>query len=336
MANSNAFAAGSARENTRQALSPEQVASISAVRLEQQQREPVSGQFNVAHLQAIHNATFRDIVADAGLLRETGLSKAQPDGRVVYLESESIRSGLNGISARIDQYNRFKDLPKEDWSKAIAATYSDLNAVHPFRDGNERVAREFVRQLGKEAGFDVDYTKVDPAQWKDATSKSFDGKQAPLAAVFASISEPTKERAIALSQQEQGKDSNLAASLATSRGFTEQFAGALRQDSAPREIDTAGRAIGLSVRNPQDVSAPVKGNVVAETKDHYLVQVSPGLGIALSKSQDAPQQMSRGDIVVLAPAGSGSLSVERAPTEKDANTKVLALQQRPLDLGERA
>jgi cell filamentation protein len=324
-------------------LSPEQVASISAVRLEQQQREPISGQFNAAHLQAIHRATFRDIAVDAGQLRVTGLSSQQADGNLLYLESNAIRSSLNGVAANIEQNNRFKDLPKEEFAKAIASTYSQLNAIHPFRDGNERVAREFVRQLSKEAGYDLDYTKVNPAQWREAAKHSFDGQQGPITTVFASISEPVKTLNVERGQpaQQLALDTPISATSSRlsvpnlSQQSPDSNSNSIRQDAPPRDIDTVARSIGVALREPRDLTSPVKGSVIAETKDHYLVEIGAGVGIAVQKQQDPMTSFSRMDIAVLAPRNDGSLSIERAATEKEANIKVTAYQNRSLEMGER-
>lgn len=38
---------------------------------------------------------------------------------------------------------------------------SEINALHPFREGNGRSTREFMRSLAKNAGYTIDYSKMD-------------------------------------------------------------------------------------------------------------------------------------------------------------------------------
>ena len=38
---------------------------------------------------------------------------------------------------------------------------TDLNVLHPFREGNGRATREFVRELLNELGYDIKWFKID-------------------------------------------------------------------------------------------------------------------------------------------------------------------------------
>ena len=38
---------------------------------------------------------------------------------------------------------------------------TDLNVLHPFREGNGRTIREFIRELLNECGYEVDFLNVD-------------------------------------------------------------------------------------------------------------------------------------------------------------------------------
>lgn len=53
-----------------------------------------------------------------------------------------------------------------EFEKAIerlAYYITELNVLHPFREGNGRTQREFIRSLALEAGIYIDFTQVDPA-----------------------------------------------------------------------------------------------------------------------------------------------------------------------------
>jgi cell filamentation protein len=62
---------------------------------------------------------------------------------------------------------------------------SEINAIHPFRDGNGRAQREFVRQLGLEAGFVLDWGAVTAGRMRAASVESFTtGNSTALAGVI--------------------------------------------------------------------------------------------------------------------------------------------------------
>jgi len=54
-------------------------------------------------------------------------------------------------------------------------------------------------------------------------------------------------------------------------------------EASRKEIDQAGKDRGLVVRDGQDVAGTHKGEVVAETEHHVLVQTSPVVGIRYEK-----------------------------------------------------
>ncbi|MNJ01739.1 Adenosine monophosphate-protein transferase VbhT [compost metagenome] len=49
---------------------------------------------------------------------------------------------------------------------------SEINVLHPFREGNGRTYREFVRQLAKFNGYNLNWAKVDHKDIFNATLKS--------------------------------------------------------------------------------------------------------------------------------------------------------------------
>jgi cell filamentation protein len=61
----------------------------------------------------------------------------------------------------------------------------EINAAHPFREGNGRAQREFIRELGSNAGFEIDWGRVTQQQMVAASRESFaTGDSAGLAALI--------------------------------------------------------------------------------------------------------------------------------------------------------
>lgn len=58
------------------------------------------------------------------------------------------------------------------FAKRIAYYISELNVLHPFREGNGRTIREFTRQLALKNGYLLNLTKVSPKEMLEASKKS--------------------------------------------------------------------------------------------------------------------------------------------------------------------
>lgn len=49
---------------------------------------------------------------------------------------------------------------------------AELNIIHPFREGNGRAIREFIRELAEQLGYKADWNRVDKENLMDAMIKS--------------------------------------------------------------------------------------------------------------------------------------------------------------------
>ena len=63
-------------------------------------------------------------------------------------------------------------MTKEELSKRLAYYISELNVLHPFREGNGRTIREFIRQLALKNGYILNLKKVLPREMLEASKKS--------------------------------------------------------------------------------------------------------------------------------------------------------------------
>ena len=61
-------------------------------------------------------------------------------------EKSNLEDQLNELLNKLSKDN-LKNLNKEDMSKKLAYYMSELNVLHPFREGNGRTIREFIREL---------------------------------------------------------------------------------------------------------------------------------------------------------------------------------------------
>jgi cell filamentation protein len=75
----------------------------------------------------------------------------------------------------------FKDTSTEEFAKLSAHFLAELNAIHPFREGNGRTQLIFLALLAERAGHVLNLGRLDPEAIMQAVIESFGGMEEPLA-----------------------------------------------------------------------------------------------------------------------------------------------------------
>ncbi len=94
--------------------------------------KPIEGQFDLAHLQKIHLVLFQDIYDWAGKIRTVDISR----GNSRFANVRFIESSAHEIFNRLARENLLKSLDPNTLSERLAHYLSEINALHPFREGN--------------------------------------------------------------------------------------------------------------------------------------------------------------------------------------------------------
>jgi cell filamentation protein len=152
------------------------------------QDAPIRGKFDLGHLQAIHKHLFQDVYAWAGQIRTVGITKENS----TFAMPEQIESYGRKVFADIAKDNYLKGLDKQTFAERAAYHFSEQNALHAFREGNGRSTRVFMSHLAREAGYDLDYRKVEAKEWNDMARRSFAGDLRPAVDVFSRIATPMR------------------------------------------------------------------------------------------------------------------------------------------------
>jgi len=111
-------------------------------------------------LFAIHHHLFQDIYGWAGKQRVVEISK---DGKQFFPLSH-FKNALNFIDTLLFEYQLINKENKSSLSRKLAEILDAVNHLHPFRDGNGRTQREFLRLLAKEKGWSLNLTPPDNAE----------------------------------------------------------------------------------------------------------------------------------------------------------------------------
>jgi cell filamentation protein len=166
-----------------------------------------AGQFDAAHLKAIHRHLFQDVyewaghsrdelvkLADGAVASEPLLSKV--DGGT-FLDGDAVAQALDQVATTIRDTNYLRGLPREEFAARAADTMAEINAIHAFREGNGRTQRAFMEELAKQAVHSLDFTVVSRERMIQASiAANEQGNPAMMRRVFDEISNPQRVAAM--------------------------------------------------------------------------------------------------------------------------------------------
>jgi len=105
----------------------------------------------------IHKHLFQDIYSWAGKKRSVEISK---DGKQFFLTIH-FDNALTYIDSLIAEYKKLSKENKQLIAEKLAEILDNINYLHPFREGNGRTQREFLRLLAKEKGLSLNLNPPD-------------------------------------------------------------------------------------------------------------------------------------------------------------------------------
>jgi cell filamentation protein len=139
------------------------------------------GGFDIPHLKAIHRRLFQDVYRWAGEVRTVNISK----GGHLFGAAAFLESALSATFVNLAEEDFLRGLDSSHLADRAGYCLGEINAAHPFREGNGRTQREFIRQLCLRAGFPVDWNAVSPDEMMAASQESSrSGNNSGLAGVI--------------------------------------------------------------------------------------------------------------------------------------------------------
>jgi cell filamentation protein len=133
-------------------------------------QNPIKGNFTKAHLMNIHKFIFGDIYPFAGKIRKEKISK--PD--TMFYPPNLIDRELDKIFLKIKSEVMLKEKSEDKVFDNLAYVMAELNIIHPFREGNGRTIREFIRLMAKRCGYSLNWGNVDSDKLLNASILSVD------------------------------------------------------------------------------------------------------------------------------------------------------------------
>lgn len=166
-----------------QALLESAEANLVAARSQELTLTPIVGPFDLAHLRKIHWHLFRDVYEWAGELRTVDISKG--DNR--FAHHAFIETAAEHISRQLRTEGHLAGLGADAFCSRTAFYLGELNALHPFRDGNGRAQREFFQLLARSNGYSLHWKRVTREEMLEASIESFHGDLTRLTGILRGI-----------------------------------------------------------------------------------------------------------------------------------------------------
>lgn len=141
---------------------------LTLIRLRELENKPINGKFDFEHLKKIHKYIFQDIYDWAGKPRTVDIGKGN-----LFCTVPCINEYATSVFNKY--YKQCKDNKNNiaNFIIKLADNYGDLNALHPFREGNGRAQREFARELCLNLGYDFDLSCTKHEEILEASIVSF-------------------------------------------------------------------------------------------------------------------------------------------------------------------
>jgi cell filamentation protein len=129
--------------------------------------------FGLARQKAIHGHLFQDVYEWAGKTRTVPSSKRMENGMVsVFANPDTFEESWQELEKRTQVFVKAQGLTFEQKHTLLASIFVEANRIHPFPEGNGRSLQVFMKELAREQGIDLDYTKTNAKDWNRASAIS--------------------------------------------------------------------------------------------------------------------------------------------------------------------
>ena len=155
-------------------------ADITLTQLAHLTLHPIEGNFDLAHLQAIHYELFSPIYGWAGQLRTVELGK----GAQRFCPPAELRHRADRIFLGLAARDHLRGLDRAAYLDGITELLAGLLYLHVFREGNGRSLRAMLAQLSRPAGYRLHWADLDAQENRHASRAAYDNDLKPLRALL--------------------------------------------------------------------------------------------------------------------------------------------------------
>ncbi|GJL52241.1 MAG: putative adenosine monophosphate-protein transferase y4lH [Nitrospirales bacterium] len=132
--------------------------------------------------KALHHHIFQDVFDWAGHSRTVALAK----GNTFFGPPRYVDSEMTKRFQSINEQHNLQGLTPEGFASSAALHLNEINAIHPFREGNGRTQRLFLEALAAQAAHPIRAKDLHPESWHAASIQGFDGHHQLLSSLLLS------------------------------------------------------------------------------------------------------------------------------------------------------
>ena len=131
-------------------------------------QKPIPGRFTINHLLRIHRFLFEDVYPFVGHIRREQISK----GETLFFPPDLIKRELRRVFGEIHETGMLQEKKPQSQIQHLSHVMAELNIIHPFREGNGRSIREFIRCMAQVYGLTLNWGNADQDTMMDAAIAS--------------------------------------------------------------------------------------------------------------------------------------------------------------------
>ncbi|MGQ0774195.1 MAG: Fic/DOC family protein [Pseudonocardiales bacterium] len=115
----------------------------------------------------------------AGEVRTVSIGKSD-----LFCLPQHIISFADEVFGKLARADHLRGRQRPEFVDGFADLLADINALHPFREGNGRTQRAFLAQVARAAGHSIRWAAMDPAVNVAASQAAHRGDNSPLRAIL--------------------------------------------------------------------------------------------------------------------------------------------------------
>lgn len=106
---------------------------------------------------------------------------------IIVIRNELIDVCMDQLMLELKNEDYLNGLSREDFIGRLAYYLGEMNTIHPFREGNGRAGRAFIRELARRNGHKLTLENIDTAEMIKASDKAFHHEYEALENLLAKV-----------------------------------------------------------------------------------------------------------------------------------------------------
>ncbi len=107
-----------------------------------------------------------------------------------FARTDHIVASAKKVFSKLAEEDYLDGLGSDEFIERLAHYYSELNVIHPFREGNGRAIRTLLTMLAENLGWSIAWNEISPQENVTACIAAYNNDEMPLRDMLRKIVEP--------------------------------------------------------------------------------------------------------------------------------------------------